>query len=165
MVFRVKQMCQQELIKSKGFALFAELISLLMFGLGFVVLSNLSNQSISLNSESLQRVNASFLADSIVARIQINLDDARAMAYNTTGGYCKDNPQTRADADINTLFCPSETNSNTQSKIIDIMGNVNLEISCAYGCEEGTMLDIVVEWKAASRFGGDTKSIKREILL
>jgi|GEM_PF-850451 len=144
-----------------GFALMAELVSLLVFGLSIFTLSYLSSKSASANSEAVQRIHVSWLANSLMSKMAMNPEDARRQAYRQDNVNCNAQAQTsRLLADLGSLFCTNviERQQLSQSKPLDVMGDIAWEASCIDGddadniaCSKGSRFDIVFNWSASGR--------------
>lgn len=143
--------------KNSGLALVTELMSLMIFGLGVLALSNLTTKTSNTNSEAVQRIHAVWLANSLRSRMQMNPSAAREMAYEGTKVQCNDIPDTRVQQDLAALFCPtaSAQSSWVQNKPIDVMGEVEWSIEChdnnlidADQCSKNSPLTLEVAWAA-----------------
>lgn len=140
---------------TKGFALITELISLLVFGLGVLALSSLSERTVTSNSESLQKIHATWLTNSLISRLTMNSVSARNLDYKQDNIDCKSTPATRTDADLAALFCTSVAATSTwaQSKPTDVMGELDWTITCvdsdssdSISCSKNSEFSININW-------------------
>jgi len=117
-------------ISCRGFALLTELITLVIFGFSVLALSSLSGKTVVASSESLQRIHATWLANSLIARLSMNKDAAYELAYQPDNINCDARPTTsRSEADLLAMFCkPVGT---LQSKSIQAMGDFTWTLNCA----------------------------------
>ena len=141
---------------SKGFALITELISLLVFGLGVLALSSLSNKTVTSNSESLQKIHATWLANSLISRQIMNPTEARSLRYKQDNVNCANTPSDRISADLTYLFC-SDANPAAweQTKTTDIMGEFEWDVTCedsntadAVNCSSNSLFTVSISWDA-----------------
>ncbi|MEC8009971.1 MAG: hypothetical protein VX185_04300 [Pseudomonadota bacterium] len=146
--------------KNQGFALMTELASLVIFGFGMLALSTLSEKTVSASSESLQRTHASWMVNSLISRMSMNVEEARKLAYTKNKVNCNNaNPNDRTVADLNSIFCKGANTGEqgmAQTKPIDVMGDVDWEITCtdsdgsdALACSKNSVFNITVSWEAA----------------
>ena len=136
---------------SSGFALVTELITLVIFGFSILALSNLSGRTIVASSESLQRIHATWLANSLVARLAMNKTQAQALEYQRANVNCDGAAGNRSQADLQALFC--DPDSALQSKSIQTMGNFDWRLSCvdqdttdAIACSNGSLYTLEFSW-------------------
>lgn len=71
-----------------GFALVTELMFLIIFGLGVLALSALTEKTPSENSEAVEKVHAVWLENSPRSRLQMNPEATKSMDYTQNGVDC-----------------------------------------------------------------------------
>jgi len=152
-VFKAKTKISKQL----GFALVTELVSLFVFGFGVFALSNLSGKTATANSEALQRVHATWLANSLLSRIVMNSNEARQLSYSMENINCDlQTYATRTDADLAALFCNESADVNSlQTKPIEMMGDIRWSIICNQDndeaddikCSLGSEFTIRITWQ------------------
>ena len=153
----------------EGFALVTELISLVIFGIGFIALSSLSSKSVQANSESVQRVHVSWLANSLISKMVMNPVQARDLKYTSDSLDCTNSsPTTRLAVDLSKLFCymPNQSDQWKQTKPIEIMGDVSWNLTCedsdgadTITCSEGSLFTLEVAWSSNEGINGEDNSV------
>lgn len=145
-------------IQAAGFALITELVSLMVFGLGVLALSSVSEKSATASSESLQKIHATWLASSLMSKMSMNSENARMKEYSKANLSCTGAATSRTTADLQSLFCPNTNTASiwTQTKPVDVMGDIDWLVDCvdrnpvdAIPCSSDSEWTVTISWDTA----------------